>query len=692
MSNTTMQVPPQRRGVEFRASSFDEAENTIEVVFTTGATVRRNSWWDGPYDEELVVEPGSIRLERLNAGAPFLNSHDSWDLSDVIGSIVPGSARIEGGIGVAKVLLSRAPGDADNVQKIRDGIVRNISVGYRIHKVEKTEADDGSVPVWRVVDWEPLEVSAVPIPADPGAQVRSADDRQSSDANPCIVIRAEGPSAAQSATHKETAMSNRTNAAADETRSETDTNAPPAPINATATEIRGLEIPSQADIDGAARRAAEEAVRGERERSETIRSLAAKAGQDALGTEHVRLGTSVDAFRGALLDAMVAAQGSIETRSRVRVDVSVDESQKRGDAIENAILHRADPQSFQLSDAGREFRGMSLIEIARDCLEARGTRSRGLSKLEVAQLALEQRSGLHSTADFPAILANVANKTLRAGYEAMGQTFRPLVRETTVSDFKEVSRVQLGEAPSFEKVNEHGEFTRGTVGEGVEKYSIATYGRIVGITRQVIVNDDLQAFSRIPRAFGVQAAQLESDLVWAQILGNPSMNDGVALFHATHGNLAGSGAAIGIDSIGAGRLGVSTQKGLDGKTTLNLDPKYLIVPKALQTKAEQFIGQIFAAKTADQVPESLRSLTIISEPRLDNGIGRSNIAGSATAWYLAADGNQVDLVELAYLEGQRGVFTETRQGFDVDGVEIKVRLDVGAKTIDWRGFWKNPGA
>lgn len=174
----TVQLPLQTREAEFRAQSFDEGSNTIEIVWTTGATVRRRSWIDGPYDEVLEVGSENVRLGRLNAGAPFLNAHGSYDLSQVIGSIVPGTAKIEAGRGIATVQLSRADGDADIVQKIRDGVIRNVSAGYAVHQVEKTESDDGTVPVWRVTDWEPFEISAVPIGADPGAQTRSSDRAQ----------------------------------------------------------------------------------------------------------------------------------------------------------------------------------------------------------------------------------------------------------------------------------------------------------------------------------------------------------------------------------------------------------------------------------------------------------------------------------------------------------------------------------
>jgi HK97 family phage prohead protease len=173
--NAIYQLPQQAREAEFRAASFNKAANTVDVIWSTGATVRRRTWQNGDFDEELVMTTNAVRLDRLNAGAPLLNSHSGGSLSDVIGSVVPGSARIVAGQGLATVRLSAAPGDADNVQKIRDGIVRNISVGYRIHKAEKIETKGASVPILRVVDWEPLEISAVPVPADPGAQIRGAE-------------------------------------------------------------------------------------------------------------------------------------------------------------------------------------------------------------------------------------------------------------------------------------------------------------------------------------------------------------------------------------------------------------------------------------------------------------------------------------------------------------------------------------
>ena len=189
----------------------------------------------------------------------------------------------------------------------------------------------------------------------------------------------------------------------------------------------------------------------------------------------------------------------------------------------------------------------------------------------------------------------------------------------------------------------------------------------------------------VAKSAGNSIAQLESDVVWGIITANPAMADGNALFHTTHKNLAGTGTALAVDAVGAARAAMAKQTGLDKKTVLNVRPAFLIVPASLELKAEQLVAQnLVPAATSSVVPQSIRTLAPISEPRLD--------AASETAWYLAASPNQIDTIEYAYLEGQQGAYIETRNGFDVDGVEIKCRLDFGAKAIDWRGLYKNPGA
>jgi hypothetical protein len=272
---------------------------------------------------------------------------------------------------------------------------------------------------------------------------------------------------------------------------------------------------------------------------------------------------------------------------------------------------------------------------------------------------------------------------LRQAYEAAPRTFQAWARQSTAPDFKSMSRVNLSDAPAMESVNENGEFKRGAITDGKETYQLATVGKIIGLTRQAIINDDLSAFTRIPAMFAMAAANYESDIVYGILIANAALADGVALFHANHNNLTGTGTAISVTSLGVGRTMMRKQITPKG-AVMNLRPRFLLVPAALETIAAQYVSQQYvAAKSSDFNPFA-GQLEVISEARLD--------ANSATAWYLAADNASIDTIEYCYLEGQNGVYIETRQGFDVDGMEIKARLDFAAKAIDYRGLYKNNGA
>jgi hypothetical protein len=689
-------LPVQTRAdVRLMPESVDAERRTVEVVWSTGAAVRRRDPWTGKrYDEVLSLEESHVDLSRLNGGAPLLNTHGAWDLRDVIGVVERAwiAREGEGLIGRATVRFS----DRADVEPIwRDvaaGIVRNVSVGYAVRTYEITETD-GEPAVWRAVDWQPLELSAVPIGADAAAGFRAAG--QSAQApepatHPCHLLRrtparspeeptmtreaeteTKPPEAAAAATSGATVPAEPT--AAPEARAAVE----PAQTRAVAP-VSDLVVPvgpSQADVAVAAERARAE----ERQRIATIQDAARKLGVAAsVADDLVVRGVAVDAARAALIDAAAARDVAQDTRPHVRMG-GLDASETRRSAVEGALLHRYDPQRFALSEPAREWRGLSLIEMARGWLEGEGTRVRGLSRDEIATRAL------HSTSDFPAILAGVTNKTLRAAYDTAPRTYPAIARRTTVADFKLVHRLQLGEAPQLEKVNQSGEFKRGTIGEAQETYRIETFGKVIGITRQVLINDDLDAFTRVPALFGTSAATLESDVVWGIFTANPAMADGTTLFHASHKNLAGTGAALDVAGLAKARTAMAQQRGLDGKTLLNVRPSYLVVPSALELAAEQLLAQnIVPAKAADVVPSSIRSLAVIAEPRLDPASG-------AVPWFLVASPAAIDTIEYAYLEGQEGVALETRMGFDVDGVEVRARLDFGAKAIDWRGLYKNPG-
>jgi len=676
--DTMIELPAMRRTAELAPNTADAQARTVEVVWSAGARVRRASFFGEPYDEELSLDPAHVRLERLNAGAPFLKVHELGALDAVIGSVVPGSARLENGRGIALVRISERDDVEPIWRDIQAGHIRAVSIGYQVHRFEVSKPDGGR-ELWRAVDWTPFEVSAVPVGADPAAGFRAQQSLHD-----CVLHRRDASNTRQGAspmteqTQIPAAVAAETHAT-EETQMTDPTN-PAAEPQARAVETRALPQAAPTtppDTEAIATRARE----GERDRVSTIYDLAGRLNLErGFAEDLVKRGVTIDESRRLILDQVAAK--SDETRTFPHVSIPLggrDERVTRRDAVANALLHRYSPTLFQLDDSARQYRGMSLLELARESLTNAGVNTRGLSRDEVATRSL------HSTSDFPEILSAVTNKTLRQAYETYPRTFMLFCRQVLATDFKAMNRVQLGEAPQLLEVGESGEFKRGTLGESKESYKVKTYGRVVAITRQTLINDDLDAFTRIPAMYGNSIAQLESDVVWGIITANPAMADGNALFHTTHKNLAGTGTALAVDAVGAARAAMALQTGFDKKTVLNIRPAFLIVPAALELKAEQLVAQnLVPADSTKVVPQSIRTLSPISEPRLD--------AASPTAWYLAASPNQIDTIEYAYLEGQQGAYIETRNGFDVDGVEIKCRLDFGAKAIDWRGLYRNPGA
>jgi len=161
----------------FSPSSYNEEKNSFDVTFTTSAPYRRYDWRrEEEYDEVLSFDDDHVKLSRLNAGAPVLDNHDRFSgLSSQIGVVE--RAWVENGQGGATIRLSGRDEVKGIVQDVKDGIIKNVSIGYEVRKVQREERAKGERPIYRAVDWEPFEISLVPIPADPMAQVRSVQDK-----------------------------------------------------------------------------------------------------------------------------------------------------------------------------------------------------------------------------------------------------------------------------------------------------------------------------------------------------------------------------------------------------------------------------------------------------------------------------------------------------------------------------------
>jgi hypothetical protein len=374
-----------------------------------------------------------------------------------------------------------------------------------------------------------------------------------------------------------------------------------------------------------------------------------------------------------------------ERTNMTRILTLRDEQQTIHEGMADALLSRMEPR-VKLSDNGRRFRGMTMLEMAREVLETSGTNVRGMDRMAVATMALQSRS--MGSGDFASIMANVGNKRLRLAYEENVGTYKIWARQApSVQNFKPISVVQLSGAPDLLQVREHGEFQYGQMSDGAETYSLLTYGRIVALTRQAMINDELRAFDVNLSGFGNAAARLENRMVYAQLTANAPMADGAALFGASRKNVGiGSTSTLQISSLQGMRSSMRLQRGLQSEE-LNISPRYLIVPAALEQAAYQLTSANYVPARAADVNEFRQggrsTLEPVVEPLLDNV--------SSTVWYAAASNSQIDTVEYCYLDGAEGPFLETHTNFATDGVNMKCRLDFAAKAIDFRGLYRSDG-
>ncbi|MBO9674423.1 MAG: hypothetical protein J7577_13330 [Sphingobacteriaceae bacterium] len=655
--NKTFKIPSFVRA-NITPDSYNETDHTIEVVFATEVEAKRRMWDGTKYTEQLLCTPESVRLERANAGANLVDTHATYTVNTIYGVVT--RAWVENKECKATVRLSKRPEVSGIVGDIIDGIIRNISVGYDIHETMVTENEETNLISVRVSDWEPGELSVCSVPVDYGSGVRSKEDTNQPNLRYHEIT----------ITKNKRTMTEEENAAAAQQAGQR--SAQPNPPAAAAPAVV---------VDDTALRSA--AVTEERTRVSTITSAfrAANLTDNSVLDGMISRGITADAARIEIIAALEAGQApAVRTQ---HISIGKESIEKKREAMENAIMNRANP-SIPLKPEAREFRGMSLLDMAREAVEDAGGKTRGLSTMEIAQNALNidgrRAAGMHSTSDFPNILGNTVNSSLAREYALQERTFVQWATRGTVKDFKEKSVISTGEFSNFEEVKEGGEYTYATIGEGAEKLRVVKYGKIISLTWESIINDDLGAFSRIPRAIANAAARKQSDIVYDILLNNPKMSDGVALFHATHGNLA-TGSALDITNIGLLRKLLRNQKGLDKKDFLNLMGKYLLVGPDNEEAALQYASSSFVPTEINKQNVWKGQFDPIVEPRI-----------TGNKWFLAADNAQIDTVEYAFLEGQPELFTEQRNGFDVDGVEIKARMVFGAKAVDFRGLAYNPGS
>ncbi|MDR3133011.1 MAG: Mu-like prophage major head subunit gpT family protein [Prevotellaceae bacterium] len=671
-------------------STIDTKTREVDVVFATETPVSRFGWEEN-YDEVLSCEEGAMRMERVNAGLPVVDAHNTWSVHSQLGraSKVWFNEKREA---CARLQFSQRDEVAKIFQDITDGILTGISVGYRVFKFQREAQAEGKNPIYRAVDWMPTEISLVPVPADIHSGVRAAKDEQ----NEIKIINFKSKRNMKNEKRKdyevvddpvkkgdeitidgevyiaeedgevgdiiEVTPKEERKAGAASTRTQ-----PSAPAEPTA--------PPAPDVESIRKEATEQ----ERTRLDAILvSVRAAKLPDTYGIELYQSKKPIEECRQAIIEKVVtgqtpAANGSHDMR------VGVEAIEKKRAAIQGAILHRVYPSVFKLEKGANEYRGMTLVEMSKELLSERGVNVRGLDKIGVANLTF---SRTHSSSDFPILFEGAIDKMLRADYTFVEEYWDKIARQTSVSDFRAKNLYQVESANGMTETPEGGEIKYTTLVEGKQSIRVKSYAEGIKFTRQAFINDDLDALSIIPSRFVKDWDELRGNLVWSLITDNVTLGDGKALFHSDHKNLlTGAGSALSADGLSAAMLLFKKQTGIDGKRRIRVIPKFLIVPPELEVSARKLLTAITPSNTQD-VNVFANAFDAIVEPRLN----------SATAWYLSADPNAIDSLYYAYLQGNETLRVNNEDDFNTDSMKYAVRGDFGASAIDFRGLVKANGA
>lgn len=412
------------------------------------------------------------------------------------------------------------------------------------------------------------------------------------------------------------------------------------------------------------------AIEGERVRTTEITAMCRKFNVDP--DKFIADGKTVEQARAAVMDKVFEERQAKDTTT-----ITADEADKFRAAVTDGLSLRSGLKIEKPADGATQMRGMKLLDLARECVERKtGKRASYADPMELA------RDAITGTSDFPNILANIANKSMSQAYQAAQTTYQYWTRKGSLSDFKTATRLRLSEADELVQLNELGQFKHAKITEGKQTVSLGTYGRRWSISRQAIINDDLGALSTIPQKYSMASKRMINCMVYAILTANAAMQeDSKALFHTDHKNL-GTAAVISIASISEALAKMLRQTNIGGKEKLNIRPEFLLLPPEIAMVASQVINSTVDGTKSNEVINPIKNMfTIISDAELTD----------AKAWYLAANAGMVDTIEVNYLNGVETPVMESRVGFDVDGIEYRIRLDVGVTALDYRGLFKNAG-
>lgn len=632
-----------RANIAFLPNTFRTEDSSVEFILATEEPARVWDWERFDVIREVIAADG-VTLPK-NRQIPLVDSHDRSTIENILGSVR--DIRTEGNQVIGRLYFASSEPAQRALAMVKEGHLDSGSVGYE--QAESVWIPEGEAvvhngreftgPMLLTRRWNLKEFSLVAIGADPNAKAREEHNgitsREAVEQIDKEIVTMENPT-------------------------------------------KPVEQPHTVDVEAIKR----EALAAEQTRAAKITELCARHNCADMAAEFIRSNANIESVQDKILDTIATRQPALSVAKDATIEIGKEASEKFREAAADSIVMRAGMSIAKPAEGAQQMRGMSLLDVARAACESKGISTRFMGKLEILERAL-------STSDFPNILANVANKSVAIGFGAARQTWRLWAKAGNLPDFKASKRVRLSDAPEMTLNMPGEEIDQGIISDNGEEMTLKTYARKLVITRQALINDDAMLFNNLFRAFGNRAGNQLEAAAYGVLVGNAAMSDGGTLFNTTavtttggHANQASSGALISSSTVNTGMIAMGKQVGEQG-TILSLQPRYLIcgfenkIPAEILTNSTQ---QTDATYNVDFNPFRGQLVAVVS--------------GHITTkkWFMAADPNEIDTVELAFLDGRDAptLYQAENQG-DILGRTFVGYIDYVAKALEWRSMYYNPG-
>lgn len=381
-------------------------------------------------------------------------------------------------------------------------------------------------------------------------------------------------------------------------------------------------------------------------------------------------GSDIGMVRQFVLDELAKRSPAIPS-----VSIVEDESEKFVKFAGESILLRGgiEHSSVEKAAENNKYRNMSLIALAAECLERKGTPDvKFLDKDEILRRALTPDS------QFSAILDSAVSKTMAKAYASAPTTYQAWTSKGSRPDFKAAKIYQISEAGDLKLMKQNGEFEFDEMQDTNISESIATYGRKFGLTREAIVNDDLDIITRIPQAYVRAAARGLNKLVYTTLTSADTCKSA--------NNNIGTAGALSATTLGELRKLMRMQKNLRSKEVLNINGRYLLLPATLEITAAELLNSTAKPSGSHSGVQNFfrNAYESVVDAELD--------AISTTAYYLVADPNECESIRVSFLNGKDSPQLESRTSWDTLGMDWRIYMDYGVTLVDYRGIAKNAGA